>query len=390
MSNVLVTWARAHPRVIDGAVAAAVFVVNVPVQAAYVPEHLPRYPVALLVSAGLCLPYVARRNHPVASFAAMALVSLAQVVLGVLPTWANAMLLAGLYTVATGRDRRVSITAAAVVELGAVLAALRWGGRPLEVAFQLSAATVFIVSVWMWGHTIGTRRAYVAGLRERAEHLERDRDNQARIAAAAERARIAREMHDIVSHSLSLIVVQANGAAHCLHSRPDSAHQALTAISDIGQNALTEMRHMLEVLRDGPPERGPYAPRPGLAQLERLVEDVRSAGLPVELTVHGEPRELPDGVDLAAYRIVQEALTNTRKHAGPQVSTARVSLRYGEDALDLRVSDDGRGAGAQAGRSGGHGLVGIRERVAAYGGSVRCGPADGGGFEVVAALPVRS
>ncbi|WP_246082776.1 sensor histidine kinase [Nonomuraea diastatica] len=392
MSNVMVTWARAHPRVVDGAVAAAVFVVNVPVQAAYVPGNLARYPVALLVSAGLCLPYVHRRDHPVASFAATALVSLAQWVLGVIPAWANVMLLAGLYTVAASRDRRVSVAAAAVVELGAVLAALRWGGRPLEMAFQLCTATIFVVSVWMWGHTIGTRRAYVAGLRERAEQLDRDRDNQARIAAAAERARIAREMHDIVSHSLSLIVVQANGAAHCMHSRPESAQRALTAISDIGQNALAEMRHMLEVLRDGRPDRDPYAPQPGLAQLERLVEDVRRSGLPVKLTVHGEPRDLPSGVDLAAYRIVQEALTNTRKHAGPGVNTAQVRLRYGDDALELRITDDGRGVTApyEHSSTGGHGLLGIRERVSAYGGSVHWGPAAGGGFEVVVTLPAQA
>lgn len=377
---------REHPRVVDGAVAGAVFLCNLPVQAASVPQHLPSV-TPVLLSVGLCLPYVQRREYPVAIFAVMALVSFAQWTLGVMPLPANLMLFGGLYNVASRCNRRMSVAAAGAVEAGTVLAVLRWGADPLS---ELFATTIFIVSVWIWGYTIGTRRAYLASLQERAVRLERERDNQARIAAAAERARIAREMHDIVSHSLSVIAVQANGAAHSLGSRPDRAQQALATISDTSRTALTEMRRMLQVLREDEPDHDSYAPQPGLAQLDQLVADVRRSGLPVDCTVQGVPRELPTGMDLAAYRIVQEALTNTRKHAGPSVSRAQVRLWYGDDALEIHISDDGRGTAALLGTAvgGGHGLVGMRERAAAYGGSLHSGPRAEGGFEVVASLPL--
>ncbi|MDA8369979.1 MAG: sensor histidine kinase [Nocardiopsaceae bacterium] len=389
MYSAVLVRMREHPRVVDGAVAGAVFLYNLPVQAAYTPAHLP-YIALVALSAGLCFAYIFRRDRPVGTFAVMALASFAQWLLGVIPLPAAIMLFFGLYNVASRCSRRVSVVAAGVVELGAVLAVLRWEPDPKSAGIQLFYNTIFIVSVWIWGYTIGTRRAYLASLEERAVRLERERDNQAQLAAAAERARIAREMHDVVSHSLSVMVVQADGAVYSLRSRPDRAEQALAAIGDTGRAALAEMRRMLGVLRDGEPEHDSYAPQPGMAQLEQLVEDVRRTGLPVELTVNGVPRVLPTGMGLAVYRIVQEALTNTRKHAGPSLSRAQVRLWYGQDALEIRISDDGRGAAVLPGDAagGGHGLVGMRERVAAYGGSIRSGPQAGGGFAVVASLPL--
>lgn len=381
-------WLRNHPRLVDGAVAGVVFLYNLAVPL----EGQARIVLALL-SAGVCFPYIWRRNRPMLTFAVMfagmALVSVAQLLFdtGALPI--NGMLFLGLYNVAARCSRNVSVAAAGITELWAVCAVLALGGDPATEAFII---TIFLVSVWSWGYTSGTRRAYLASLEERTGWLERERQNQAQLAAAAERARIAREMHDVVSHSLSVMVAQADGATYTLRNQPDRAEQALATVSDTGRSALNEMRRMLGVLRDGEPEHSSYAPRPGVAQVDQLVEEVRRSGLPVEFAVEGEQRALPSGMELAAYRIVQEALTNTRKHAGPGVSQARVWLRYGGEALEIRVSDDGRGAATPSGNgtSGGHGIVGMRERAAAYGGSVHSGPRTGGGFETIVSLPVET
>ena len=249
------------------------------------------------------------------------------------------------------------------------------------------------------------RRAYYANLEERAARLERDRDAQARIAAAAERARIARELHDVVAHNVSVMVVQADGAAYALGADPGRAREALAAISATGRQALTEMRVLLGVLRStaeareacpgaadvtgagtGQANRVTLAPVPDIGQLDDLLDQARAAGLTVSCTVEGEPRPLPGGTALAAYRIIQESLTNTRKHAGPW-ARASVLLRYTPDALELAVTDNGLG-GAAAGDGAGHGLTGMRERAAIYGGSVQAGPRIDGGFQVTARLPI--
>ena len=242
---------------------------------------------------------------------------------------------------------------------------------------------------WVFGDSMRYRRAYYTSLEDRAARLEAERDAQAQVAAAAERARIARELHDVVAHNVSVMVVQADGASYALGSDPDRARQALAAIASTGRQALTEMRRMLGVLRrdeDGTePER---APLPGIGQLGELLEQTRATGLAVSFTVEGVPQPLPDGAALAAYRIVQESLTNTRKHGGPR-ATAQVTLRYLEDALLLRITDDGRG-GAAASDGAGHGLTGMRERVAIYGGWVQAGPRPSGGYQVTARLPLTS
>jgi signal transduction histidine kinase len=208
----------------------------------------------------------------------------------------------------------------------------------------------------------------------------------ARAAAAIvdERTQIARELHDVVAHSISVMVLQARGGRRVLDTEPADAHDAFAAIESTGQQALDEMRRLLGMLRTRD-EALPFAPQPSLKHLGSLVEQVQAAGLPVHVIVEGEPRDLPPGVDLSAFRIVQEALTNTLTHAGP--ARARVVLRYLADDLELEVSDDGTGTGV--GSSSGYGLVGMRERVGVYGGELEAGRQDGGGYAIRVRLPLR-
>jgi signal transduction histidine kinase len=225
------------------------------------------------------------------------------------------------------------------------------------------------------------RRA--AALEERAVRLEREREQRERVAVAEERRRIARDLHDVVAHGVGVMTVQAGAARLLLENDPGRAREPLLAVEEAGRQALAELRRLLGMLRRD--ERDPgLRPQPGLGDLEELVARARRAGLPVELVIEGAPVPLPAGVDLAAYRIVQEGLTNTRKHAGP--ARACVAVRYGPEALELEISDDGR-AGANG--EGGHGLVGMRERVALYGGRLETGPRPDGGFTVRAHLPLE-
>jgi len=243
---------------------------------------------------------------------------------------------------------------------------------------------------WVLGDSMRYRRAYYASLEDRAARLEAERDAQAQVAAAAERARIARELHDVIAHNVSVMVVQADGASYAMDNDPARAREALAAISATGRQALAEMRRLLGVLRrEGGGANSERAPQPGIGELGELLDQARGAGLPVSFTVEGDPQPLPGGVALAAYRIVQESLTNTRKHAGPVVS-ASVVLRYSPDTVVLTISDDGWGdlGGTALPGAPGHGLTGMRERVAMYGGSVTAGPRPGGGFEVEATLPL--
>ncbi len=230
---------------------------------------------------------------------------------------------------------------------------------------------------WLAGYVVRRRRASEARMRD-----ERD---AAEAAIVEERARIARELHDVVAHAISVIVLQARGGRRLLDSEPSETRGALDTIEHTGQQALVEMRRLVGLLRESDEELA-LAPQPTLARLDHLIEQVRAAGLPVTLSVEGDPVELPPGVDLSAYRIVQEALTNALKHAGP--AQARVSLRYQSDGLDVEVSDDG--AGTVNGDGGGHGLVGIRERVTVYGGELDAGPRVDGGYAVHARLPYGS
>jgi signal transduction histidine kinase len=223
----------------------------------------------------------------------------------------------------------------------------------------------------------------VIGDRERrAELAERERDVAAREAVVEERARIARELHDVVAHNVSMMVVQAGAERRVVDV--GATHEVLETIEQIGRGALTEMRRLVGMLRSDAPD--PLTPQPGLDDLPTLVTQVREAGLPVELHVDGERRTLPAGIELSAYRIVQEALTNALKHAGD--ARAEVHVRYGRESLELEIVDDGAGGAARA-ASGGHGLVGMRERVALYGGRLDAGRRASGGFSVRVLLPIR-
>lgn len=228
-----------------------------------------------------------------------------------------------------------------------------------------------------------TRREYLAEVEARAAHLARARDAEARHAVQDERVRIARELHDVVAHHVSMVVVQAEAAS--IGAAP-AARTALDAIGDTARSALMELRRLLGVLRntDDPVA---LTPQPGIAQLDSLVQQVRAAGLPVELRMEGEIPVLPAGIDLSVFRIVQEALTNTLRHAGP--ARACVTVCYRDDYLDVEVVDDGAGTAQQGAAGPGHGLVGIGERVAMFDGVLRAGPRPEGGFAVVARLAVR-
>jgi signal transduction histidine kinase len=243
---------------------------------------------------------------------------------------------------------------------------------------------IALAIAWLVGRLVSQGRLEALGLRDRARRLEHEREEKARLAVAEERTRIARELHDAIAHSVSVMVVQAGAAEQVLSVSPERAHDSLLAIQDTGRQAIVELRRMLGILRaqgEGPS----LVPEPGLTALEALVAQVREAGLPVELTVKGEPKPLSSGVDRSAYRIVQEGLTNILKHAGP--ATAEVTVRYGDRALEIEVLDDGQGN--SDGGPGGFGLVGMRERAMLYGGVLESGPRPGAGYALRARLPLE-
>jgi signal transduction histidine kinase len=259
----------------------------------------------------------------------------------------------------------------------------------------------FFSAIWAWGRYVRIRRAYTQELAARAERAERDREREADRAVAAERARIARELHDVIAHHMSVMVIQAGAARRLLEIAPDQARGALSAVEDAGRRGLEAVPGLLRALRDNGHRDG-LAPQPTLAQLDTLVAQVSAAGLPVTLRIEGTPRPLPAAVDLSAYRVAQEALTNTLKHAGP--ARAELTIRYGPDTLEVTATDTGHSSGrssplwtaepplAQAGmRSGGtgHGLVGMRERVSLFGGDLEAGAGPDGGFRVAARFPLQ-
>jgi signal transduction histidine kinase len=331
-----------------------------------------------------CVPW--RRRAPVAVFAVVGAVCLAQLALLDHVVSGDVVALIALYTiVAYGPGTRIGSLATACAAATALAGAIRW--KPADVALAQVAATM-VVSVLLaaaLGAWRRSRQDRLAVLEERNQLLALERDQQAAVGAAAERARIARDLHDVVAHSLSVIVVQADGAAAAAERRPEAAAAALRTIGDTGREALTQMRRLLGVLREGRDGVGaPRAPQPGAAQLEELVGQVARAGLPVRLTVQGSERSLASAVDITLYRVAQEALTNVLKHADA-VSRVDVVVRYLDEAVELRVHDDGRDR-RTAGDSG-HGLMGMRERVDLHGGTLVTGPAAGGGFAVRAVIP---
>jgi signal transduction histidine kinase len=294
------------------------------------------------------------------------------------------------YTVAANEPRHRATLAAAVTAGGIFISFAAYAALSSLSGWTANLSVTYLSFglAWVIGDNLRVRRAYTRELEERAVELEREREEQAALAVAQERGRIARELHDVVAHHVSVMIVQASAARRVAERDPAAAQEALAAIENAGRMALAEMRRMLEVLRA---QDGGVGPQPGLADLERLISQVRDAGLPVELITTGDPCCLPDGMDLAAYRIVQEALTNTVKHGGK--ATAKVTVRHAPEALELEVVDNGRGAAAPllAGAGGGgHGLIGMRERVGLFGGELQTGPVLPGGYRVWARLPLSS
>ena len=277
------------------------------------------------------------------------------------------------------RDRNQAVAGAAFLAGTVAIIAHNQGDHPGDFAFP---AIVFGIS-WIVGFVLGQKLREGTEAKERAERLEREREEEARTAVAEERARIARELHDIVGHSVSVMTVQAAGVRSLLRPDQEREREALEIIEQTGREALAEMRRLVGVLRR--PEEGPaLAPQPSLGHVEKLVSQARESGLPVELRIEGDPVQLSAGVDLTAYRLVQEGLTNAIKHA--RADHAEVVVRYGNGSVELTVTDDGRGGGD--GVKGGNGLVGMRERVSVYGGELDAGPRPEGGFRLRATLPV--
>jgi signal transduction histidine kinase len=328
----------------------------------------------------LALPLLWRRRRPVAVFAAICAVALVQWALDV-PAFGDSALLVALYTVAATQPLRTTLAAAAVLEVGIGMAAARWApGHRLDIVIALSGMAT---AAGVLGVNVRHRQALLASLRDRAARLEAERDQQGQLAAAAERSRIAREMHDIVAHNLSVMIALADGATYAVQDDPDEAEVAMRSASRTGREALTEMRRLLGVLRADEPA-GDRTPLPGIGQVDALVEQVRAAGVPTTLTIAGEPPEhVAGGLQLAAYRIVQEALTNTLKHGGAGVE-AYVDVRWIGPRLHLRITNTGLPGPALAAEGGG--LRGMRERAAVYGGAATAGPLPEGGWRVVAEL----
>ena len=331
------------------------------------------------------VPIAWRRRHPIAVFVVVWLAGVAASVALGSPVLPFAMLVA-LYTMASHCERRISLPAGGITAVGMLIIQLlttRYGQTPGDFVVDY----VVFAAAWVLGDSVRIRRAYTASLEEKAALLQREREDRARRAVVEERARIARELHDVVAHSMSVMVVQAGAARRVMEDQPKRAREALGSIETTGRQALAEMRRLLGVLRKEDDRELTLVPQPGLEQLGALVEEFQEAGLPVDLVVEGEPNSLPQGVDLSAYRVVQEALTNTLKHAGP--ARARVLVRYGERDLVVEVNDDGHGIPTEQDTDKGHGLVGMRERVGLFGGELHAAPRHSGGYSVRARFPVE-
>jgi signal transduction histidine kinase len=272
--------------------------------------------------------------------------------------------------------------ASLAVAIGGILAVI--STMEGQVTTDFLFPTAFVLVSWVMGRSVRTRSLLTEELHEAAVRAEEAHEEELARVAADERRRIAREMHDVVAHSVSVMVVQAGGARRILDRDPGRAVEAAAHIEETGRAALSEMRRLLGVLHTAGEEHA-RAPQPTLAELDALLHRSREAGLPVSLLVEGEPRSLPAGIDLAAYRVLQEGLTNALRHAGR--SPTEVTMRWTPDALELGVAD--RGAGA-SGDGGGHGLVGMRERVRLYGGELWTGTRSGGGFEIRARIPLEA
>ncbi|WP_410170110.1 sensor histidine kinase [Actinacidiphila bryophytorum] len=374
-------WVRLSPPALDAVFAVGLFLAS----AAALRQPLCGRPMLLVpLHAALVLPLVWRRRAPMAVFCTIAGAALLQWCLDVrIPT--DVTLLIALYAVAAYSTRRRTLLAFAVLEGGILLATLRWSMHDRGAGTFVSLSAMATAAMVL-GLNMRSRRDRLATLEDRAVRLERERDQQAQLAVAGERARIAREMHDIVTHNLSVMVALADGAVFAQRRSPERAATAMRQVSATGRQAITDMRRFLGVLRADEPDALRH-PMPGIGQLPALAEQVRAAGLPTRLEVAGDPAVVPVAAQLTVYRLVQEALTNTLKHASAGAS-AEVRVECAPEAVAVTVTDDGAGPALprDPAASAGHGLPGMRERAAAYGGRLTAGPLPGGGWQVAAVL----
>ncbi|HEX5540980.1 MAG TPA: sensor histidine kinase [Micromonospora sp.] len=382
-------WLRGWPLAADGLLAAALVVLDI-VVTALLPRELWPDDIARAVSLSVlsALPVTLRRIAPRAAVAAALLTLAAALAASHYPLAQALMFMVLTYSVAAAWPMRPAVLAAAILWIPVMAANTL---IPASDTMQQSPAFLIVNNLlvalvtFFFGRTVHGHRASNQALRERARTAEENLRTLAEQAVAAERQRIARELHDVVAHHVVVMGVLATGARRMLHRNPDAADEALGTIEDTSRTTIREMRRLLDVLRtDAEPAALDLAPQPGLAGIEALVDQVREAGLPVSLKIDGEIVDLDSGVALTVFRIVQEALTNTLKHARP--TTAEVRLDFGRHRLEVEILDDGRGPAPQPAQLG-HGLVGMRERVALYGGLLQTGSRPGGGFRVYAEIP---
>ncbi|MEW2633859.1 histidine kinase [Streptomyces sp. NPDC048389] len=343
----------------------------------------------VLMSLGFSLPLLWRRTHPLAVLLVMLPFALVNAASGA-HLQASFLQMIAVYNIALRLPLRTLVWSFGTVLVPPAVGASVYPVGSWDQQFVPMLDSFALVA--LLGLVVRSRKEYLASLVERARQLEIERDQQAQLAAAAERARIAREMHDIIGHNLSVITGLADGGAYAAAGSPHRAAQALEAIGTTSRQALTELRRLLDVLREEAETRpvAELAPQPDLTDLDGLVERVSEAGLPVGLTVEGTPGTLPAGKQLTVYRVVQEALTNTLKHGGPSAS-ATVDVRYAADGVTVTVTDTGDTPStfADPGSGPGRGLTGMRERTALYGGTLEAGPLcrPGGGWRVRLSLP---
>jgi signal transduction histidine kinase len=376
-------WLRAHPTAADALLAVGILLLFASALPSDEVSRGENVLVVLAVAAAGVVPVAIRRRSPWLATLGVCAVAVLGTVLGLPTTTEGLALLVVVYTAAARLPLREAVAATAAAGL-TVMVVLAFYESGVDLALWAANALSILVCFFI-GRTVATRRAYTDALEERARTAEASRETSAREAVLEERRRIARELHDVVAHHISVMGVLATGARRALHRDPSAADEALATIEATGRTTLREMRRLLDVLRRDDETDAALQPQPGVAGLQALVAQVREAGLQVRLTVTGQPRPLDPGIDLTIFRIVQEGLTNALKHAGPVSAEVRVEFR--PDRLLLEVDDDGHGGGATNGHVG-HGLVGMRERVSLYGGTLRTGPRTGGGYSVAANIPL--
>jgi signal transduction histidine kinase len=370
------------PRMVDAVVAVLLFAAAI-AEILSLPDRRGPALLNVLGVAAATLPLAVRRRAPLEAL--LAIVVFGGLTNHLLTSFVNGfspfiVYLAASYGAGAFADGRRALAGLAVGVAGvSVISA----SAPSFADFFFPAA--FMAGAWLAGRTVRNRTRLAAELHEAAVLAEEAHEAEAVRAVAEERRRIAREMHDVVAHSMSVMVVQAGGARRILRQDPARADAAGEQIERTGREALAEMRRMLGFLRAGDDD--PTEPQPGLERLDALIARTRDAGLPVTVRITGEPRRLSSGLDLTAYRIVQEGLTNALKHAGG--APTEVAVRWEAQRLELEVRDDGRAATQRNGNGGGHGLVGMQERVRLYGGELRAGRSENGGFAVLARLPLN-